>query len=246
VSALIPPLPAPPLQIPEPPSMRADVRSVSEYEESKRSVLVPALVAIAVVGAAVWGGAKLLQKSSSPEPPIVSNPTAAPDPAPAPEQNAPSAQRATEPEGQMARPAAADTASPVSQAATDTPSSRTNTPPQSRRQASTSPPPQRQEPTASDRGGAAVHEEIPNISAGSRSTIHGHVRVGVRVTVDSSGRVVRDNLDNPSSSNYFNRVASEAARKWRFAAVDQGSREWVLRFEFGRDGTTVRAVGPRS
>jgi TonB family protein len=71
------------------------------------------------------------------------------------------------------------------------------------------------------------------------------VRVAVRVIVDSSGRVVRDNLDNPSSSSYFNRVASEAARKWRFAAADQGSREWLLHFEFGRDGTTVRAV-PRS
>jgi TonB family protein len=90
-----------------------------------------------------------------------------------------------------------------------------------------------------------VHEEIPNVSASSRSTIHGHVRVAVRVTVDSSGRVVRNNLDNPSSSNYFNRVASEAARKWRFAAADQSSREWLLHFEFGRDGTTVRAV-PRS
>lgn len=90
-----------------------------------------------------------------------------------------------------------------------------------------------------------MHQEIPSVSASSRNTIHGHVRVAVRVTVDRSGRVVRDNLDNPSSSNYFNRVASEAARKWRFAAADQSSREWLLHFEFGRDGTTVRAV-PRS
>jgi TonB family protein len=90
-----------------------------------------------------------------------------------------------------------------------------------------------------------VHEEIPSVSASSRSTIRGHVRVAVRVIVDGSGRVVRDNLDNPSSSNYFNRVASEAARKWRFVPADQGSREWLLRFEFGRDGTTVRPV-PRS
>jgi TonB family protein len=249
-AAVIPPLQVPPLQIPEPPSMRADVRTSSEYEESKRSVLVPALIAITVVGAAVWGGAKLLQKSSNPEPPIVSDPTAASDQASAPEQNAAAAQRATEPEGQMARPAAADTATPPSQAAA-TPSSAgtsapgTSTAPSSRRQESTTPRPRREQ-AAPDSGGAAVHEEIPNVSASSRSTIHGHVRVGVRVTVDSSGRVVRDKLDNPSSSNYFNRVASEAARKWRFAAADQGSREWVLRFEFGRDGTTVRAVGPRS
>jgi len=259
-AVVIPPLQAPPLQIPEPPPMRADVRTYSEYEESKRSVLVPAVIAIAVVGAAVWGGAKLLQKSSRPEPPIVSDSTAASnqstpsDQAAATQQNTPPAQQATEasrrPEGQMARPAAARTGPPPPQATTGTtspgtrtPTDETNTPP--RRHAATTPPP-RQEPTAPDSGGAAVHEEIPNVSASSRSTIHGHVRVGVRVTVDSSGRVVRDNLDNPSSSNYFNRVASEAARKWRFAAADQGSREWVLRFEFGRDGTTVRAVGPRS
>jgi TonB family protein len=94
---------------------------------------------------------------------------------------------------------------------------------------------------------AAVHEEIPNVSPSARGTIRGHVRVGVRVTVDNSGRVVRDSLDNPGPSKYFNRVASEAARKWRFAAADQGgSREWLLRFEFGREGTTVHAVGPRS
>ena len=242
-AAVIPPLQAPPLQIPEPPPMRADVRTVSEYEELKCSVLVPTLIAIAVMEAAVWGGAKLLQKSWSPEPPIVSNPTAASGSVPAPDQNSQPAQRATEPEGQMARPAADGTAATPAAANTSTPGPSTLPP--SRRKASTTPP-SRQEPTTSDSGGAAVHEEIPNVSASSRSTIHGHVRVGVRVTVDRSGRVVRDNLDNPSSSNYFNRVASEAARKWRFAAADQGSREWILRFEFGRDGTTVRAVGPRS
>jgi len=27
---------------------------------------------------------------------------------------------------------------------------------------------------------------------------------------------------------------------------NRGTREWLLRFEFGRDGTTVHAVGPRS
>jgi TonB family protein len=93
----------------------------------------------------------------------------------------------------------------------------------------------------------AVHEEIPNVPLSARGTIHGHVKVGVRVTVDKSGRVVHDSLDNPGPSKYFNRVASEAARKWRFAVADSaGSREWLLRFEFGREGTTVHAVGPRS
>jgi TonB family protein len=254
-AVVIPPLPAPPLQIPEPPPMRADVRTFSEYEESKRSVLIPAVIAIAVVGAAVWGGAKLLQKSSRAEPPIVSDPTAAANPSipsdqsAATQQDTAPAQQATEPEGQMARPAAAGTGTPAPTGTTPpgtrTPTAETNTPPPPRRRGATTSS-SRQEPTGPGSSGAVVHEEIPNVSASSRSTIHGHVRVGVRVTVDGSGRVVRDSLDNPSSSNYFNRVASEAARKWRFAAADQGSREWVLRFEFGRDGTTVRAVGPRS
>ena len=38
-------------------------------------------------------------------------------------------------------------------------------------------------------------------------------------------------------------VASEAARKWRFASAEgEGSRQWLLHFEFGRDGTAVRAT----
>jgi TonB family protein len=92
-----------------------------------------------------------------------------------------------------------------------------------------------------------VHEEIPKVSLSSRETIRGHVRVAVRVTVDKSGKVVRDTFENASSSKYFNRVASEAARKWKFTAADnEGSREWLLHFEFGREGTTVRATRSRS
>jgi hypothetical protein len=42
-------------------------------------------------------------------------------------------------------------------------------------------------------------------------------------------------------------LASDAAKKWQFAAAtDRASRECMLKFEFGRDGTTVHAVGPRS
>jgi len=71
--------------------------------------------------------------------------------------------------------------------------------------------------------------------------------VAVRVTVDSSGNVVRDRFENAGPSRYFSRLASEAARKWKFTSADnEGSREWLLRFEFGRDGTTVHAIRARS
>jgi TonB family protein len=92
-----------------------------------------------------------------------------------------------------------------------------------------------------------LHEEIPKVPQSARATIHGHVKVAVRVTVDRSGKVVRDTFESAGSSKYFNRLASQAARKWKFAAADaEGSREWLLRFEFGRDGTTAHAVRPRS
>ncbi|MGH8210771.1 MAG: serine/threonine protein kinase [Steroidobacteraceae bacterium] len=94
---------------------------------------------------------------------------------------------------------------------------------------------------------AVLHEEIPNVPRSARDTIHGHVKVAVRVTVDRSGTVISDVLDNPGPSRYFARLATEAARKWKFVPVDaQATRQWLVRFEFSRNGTTGHAVMPRS
>jgi len=267
--AVIPPLQKVPVQVADPPPIRADVRDFSQSApESKPGVLVPMLAALIVVGLALWGGTKLLSRSSSPpaEAAAAGSPAesgtdatrpgeaaSAQPPASAPPRatsQASTPPRATASTNTPPRGAAQSSAStpPRSEAppSNSTPARSAANPPAATSSARNTPPPSRRQssdPTGSP--GAVVHEEIPNVSASSRSTIHGHVRVAVRVTVDSTGRVVRNNLDNPSSSNYFNRVASEAARKWRFAAADQSSREWLLHFEFGRDGTTVRAV-PRS
>ena len=67
--------------------------------------------------------------------------------------------------------------------------------------------------------------------------------VTVRVTVDRGGNVVNETLQWHGSSRYFARLATEAARKWKFApADDQPSRVWVLRFDFTRGGTTGHAI----
>jgi TonB family protein len=88
-----------------------------------------------------------------------------------------------------------------------------------------------------------LHEEIPNVSLRSRETIHGHVKVIVRVTVDKSGAVVSDVLENPGPSKYFARLAGEAASKWKFVPADrETTRQWLVRFEFSRDGTKAHAV----
>jgi serine/threonine-protein kinase len=90
---------------------------------------------------------------------------------------------------------------------------------------------------------AVVHEEMPHASRGALATIHGHVRVAVRVTVDAAGNVVNDTLADPGPSRYFARVASQAARQWKFSpAPGKASRQWLVHFEFSRTGTAAHAV----
>lgn len=93
---------------------------------------------------------------------------------------------------------------------------------------------------------AVVHEEIPRVPKSARDTIHGRIKVSVRVTVDRSGAVISETLENPGPSHYFARLATQAARKWKFApSEDHAPREWLLHFEFSREATTGHASGPR-
>jgi len=94
---------------------------------------------------------------------------------------------------------------------------------------------------------SVLHEELPTVSRTARETIRGHLRVAVRVTVAPSGDVVDESLEEPGPSRYFAARAIEAARRWKFApANNPRSRNWLLRFEFTRDGTTVHATSPWS
>jgi TonB family protein len=92
---------------------------------------------------------------------------------------------------------------------------------------------------------SVLHEEIPNVPRSSSDTIHGTITVVVRVTVDRSGRVVDETLENPGPSRYFARLATTAARNWKFSPTDrQNSREWLVSFAFTRDSTTGHATPP--
>jgi TonB family protein len=98
-------------------------------------------------------------------------------------------------------------------------------------------------PAVPDLPASVLHEEMPNVSRSARESIRGHIKVTVRVTVNRAGDVVDEFVKDPGSSRYFTRSATEAARKWTFApADDQSSREWLLQFEFTRDGTTERVI----
>lgn len=98
-------------------------------------------------------------------------------------------------------------------------------------------------PASTSAAGSVIHEEIPKASRGALATIHGHIRVAVRVSVGPSGQVVDETLDNPGPSPYFARVATAAAGKWTFAPADDGkTREWLLHFEFAPDGAAAHAT----
>jgi outer membrane biosynthesis protein TonB len=88
-----------------------------------------------------------------------------------------------------------------------------------------------------------LHEEIPAVSRHARESVRGQIKVAVRVTVDRTGNVVAENLEVRGSSRYFARLATEAARKWKFAPADgQSPREWLVQFEFSSSGATGHAV----
>ena len=90
-----------------------------------------------------------------------------------------------------------------------------------------------------------VHQAIPDVPRHARESIRDRIKITVRVTVDRSGNVVGERLVNSGSSKYFARLATDAAAKWKFVPADkQGSREWLLRFEFTRGGATGQVAAP--
>jgi TonB family protein len=206
-------------------------RATPTQKSTKRQLFVPGLALALMVLVGVWAAVLLFQSHRSSQQPVSSaSPTAS-------EQAAPPAAASQNPKASMSASPAVSTASPNAKSAESGPAlSR----PVSRAW-------DQPELAQADVPGSVLHQEIPAVLRSARESIHGHIKVTVRVTVDRSGEVVDETVKDPGSSRYFARVATEAARKWKFAPADnQNSREWLLRFEFTRDGTTARTATPRS
>jgi TonB family protein len=91
-----------------------------------------------------------------------------------------------------------------------------------------------------------IHQEIPEVPRSARESVRGVIKVAVRVNVDRSGNVVAATLEHRVSSKYFDRAATDAAAKWKFAqAPDSTPRAWLLHFEFTRAGATAHATALR-
>ena len=182
---------------------------------AERRSFVPLIVGAVAVVAVGWGAVSWYRGQSQTSPAAVSQAPNPPASAQPPDTAASSA--GATPEG-AAAPGATSSGSAAGQPSTQGPSSA---------------------PAVT----SVIQEDVPSVPAHVRATIHGHVKVSVRVTVDNSGTVVRDDLVRAGPSKYFARLASESARRWRFEpASGSGSRQSLIRFDFSRSGTTAHVV----
>ena len=93
----------------------------------------------------------------------------------------------------------------------------------------------------------SVHQVLPEVTSRARRSIHGRVRVAVKVTVDTAGNVVNAELASPGPSQYFAQEALQASRRWKFPAAKDGngSRVFTVNYQFlANDTKTV--VTPES
>ncbi|MGE5206528.1 MAG: TonB family protein [Chlamydiota bacterium] len=98
-------------------------------------------------------------------------------------------------------------------------------------------------PSPSPVQGPVVREVLPKVPKSARDTIHGTIRVRVRVALDPAGNVTGARFESAGPSKYFARLSLQAAQGWKFAPPQtQGpntATEWQLRFDFRRDSTHV-------
>jgi serine/threonine protein kinase len=90
---------------------------------------------------------------------------------------------------------------------------------------------------------SVTHREMPNVSQKALSTIHGTVRVRIKVEVGPSGSVEQASFVSRGPSSYFAERSMQAAKLWQFRPRESSGQnvasEWLLRFQYRNSGTTV-------
>jgi TonB family protein len=91
-----------------------------------------------------------------------------------------------------------------------------------------------------DSSGDVLQRVMPRVSPGAQNTIRGTIRIVVRVDVDAAGNVTQARLQLAGPSQYFARLALEAAREWKFKPAQANGQavasEWFVRFGLSRHG----------
>jgi TonB family protein len=106
-------------------------------------------------------------------------------------------------------------------------------------------------PAGRPASGAVAQQVMPEVTRAAQNSIHGAVKVRVRVNANETGEVVLAGLAAHGPSRYFARQALEAARQWKFAPpIVNGApvaSRWEIEFDFKRSGTKAdpKLISPR-
>lgn len=91
--------------------------------------------------------------------------------------------------------------------------------------------------------GQVAQRAMPNVLPAASHSIHGTVRVQIRLSVGSAGNVSSASFDSAGPSRYFSKIAMQAAEQWKFTPAQTNGQPapsvWVLKFRFTRDGVDV-------
>ncbi|HEY0701419.1 MAG TPA: TonB family protein [Candidatus Acidoferrales bacterium] len=165
--------------------------------------------------------------------PVTVKPAATPAPQPAP----PAAKLAPQP----IPPPTKKAAEPIRSAATQNSSAATAAPVHA-----ASSDPATPSASAGAASGKVLQQVLPNAAQSARDTIHGAVRVTVKVQVDASGQVTNAILDARGPSQFFADRCVQAAQRWKFAPPQANGRpvpsEWLIHFEIEPSTINVHAT----
>jgi len=91
--------------------------------------------------------------------------------------------------------------------------------------------------------GEVLDRILPQVPDKALNTIHGVVRVAVRVHVDAAGNVSQAELESPGPSRYFADLSLKAANKWVFGSPEVEGKsvasEWLIRFDYSQSGVVA-------
>ena len=100
--------------------------------------------------------------------------------------------------------------------------------------------------SATGTSGAVIQQILPDVARSARNTVHGRIKITVRASVDSSGKVVATKFVTRGPSKYFARLSQQAAERWTFrppqVSGQDVSSQWNLRFEFTRTSTDAQST----
>jgi TonB family protein len=177
---------------------------------------------------------KILRRSTQPPPSTATTSTSAPPPTTSAPKTPSSSASAVKPSTKPSAPPKSSPADAGRSTAQSTPSA-TPAPPASS--------PEFKASRSALGKGEPLDQVLPDVPGKALSTIQGTVRVVIKANVNASGRVSEAVLDNPGPSRYFADNALAAARQWEFSSPVMDGRsvpsEWLIRFEFTRDGVNA-------